>query len=97
MNAYLPKLRKRIAKSERGYSACWALVEQPSLLIVKNQGGQWKVFCDRVYLMAEEPELPVHVLRSLRIESDLSEYKFLTRRDALQAIQMWIIRATDNA
>ena len=97
MDLLLPKLRKRIPRSNPRRSACWALVEQPSLLVLRTQAGDWRVMCDRVYMMAEDPEIPGHVLCSLHIERDLSKYTFATRRDALQAIQVWMMQAADKA
>ena len=97
MDSELPKLRKRIPRSDTSRSAYWALVDQPSLLVLKAQAGYWRVMCDRVYLMAEEPELPEHVARSLQMERDLSRYTVPTRRDALQAVQIWIMQAADKA
>lgn len=95
----LPQLRKRIARTADNYSACWALVEQPSLLVHKEHDGRWQVFCDRVYIFSKDAELPGHVMQSLQIERDLShpDYIFSTRRDALQAVQMWLTRAISKA
>lgn len=97
MSESLPRLRKRVARSDSNYSACWALVEQPSLLITRHCCGEWRVFCDRVYLIVEDPELPKHVERSLHIERDLHQYTFATRKAALQAIQVWMIKEADRA
>jgi magnesium-transporting ATPase (P-type) len=45
----------------------------------------------------DDEDLPGHVIRSLQIEKDLACYAFATRRDALQAIQVWLIQAADKA
>lgn len=96
MRSQLPSLHKFVARSHRNYSACWELKSHPGLRITKHSSGKWVVFCDPLYHQAIRDGMPRHDIQSVRIDQDLAYQFFATRKDALQAIQVWLLTDSDS-
>lgn len=83
------RLRKRISKADMSQelSACWSVVEIPSLLVFKSNSGEWALIMDRVWMLADEQNAPDHVRFAAEVEKRLSGQTFSSRREALESVQ----------
>lgn len=82
-------LKKRISRTDTGSkrSACWSVVEIPSLLVLKGQEGGWVLLVDRLWMLGGEKEAPLHVRLSAQIENHFKKQSFPTRNEALIHVQ----------